>query len=113
MIAYCGLACPKYEAFIATQADDRTALEHVARWREAYSSLEITAESVVCDDCLAETGRHCNHCHECDIRICEFEHGVANCAHCPDYACDKLERFFGFVPDARRVLEQARHPNQP
>jgi hypothetical protein len=35
--------------------------------------------------------------------------GVVNCAHCADYACEKLEGFFGFVPDARAVLDEVRH----
>jgi hypothetical protein len=34
--------------------------------------------------------------------------GVVNCAHCADYACDKLEQFFGFVPPARTVLDEIR-----
>jgi len=36
------------------------------------------------------------------------ERGVVNCAYCPEYACGKLERFFGFAPDARAVLDQVR-----
>ena len=84
-------------------------LERVAKeWREAYGSPEITAESIPCDGCGARTDRHCGHWHECEIRICGFEHGVANCAHCAAYACEKLERFFGLVPAAREVLDEVR-----
>jgi hypothetical protein len=35
-------------------------------------------------------------------------HGVANCAYCSDYGCEKLERFFGFAPQARATLDEIR-----
>jgi len=107
MVAYCGLVCTDCPAYIATQADDHAALERVAaQWREEYNAPEITVESVICDGCLGDAGRKCSHCPECEIRACGVERGVANCAHCPDYACEKLESFFGFVPDARTTLDE-------
>jgi hypothetical protein len=33
---------------------------------------------------------------------------VANCAHCADYGCEKIEGFFGFVPEARATLDGIR-----
>ena len=109
MIAYCGLVCTDCSAYVATQADDRAELEKVAaQWRKEYNSPDITVESVICDGCLGSEGRHCSHCAECDIRACGIARGVANCAHCPDYACEKMVRFFGFVPDAKVVLDQIR-----
>ena len=108
MVAYCGLVCTDCEAYIATQTDDRAALERVAaQWREEYNAPHITVESVICDGCL-DGGRKCSHCSECEIRACGVARGVVNCAHCGDYACDKLEEFFGFVPPARTVLDEIR-----
>jgi hypothetical protein len=108
IVAYCGLICTDCAAYIATQADDRAALEQVAaQWREEYNAPHITVESVICDGCL-DGGRKCSHCSECEIRACGVARGVVNCAHCPDYACDKLEAFFGFVPPARTVLSEIR-----
>ncbi len=107
IIAYCGLVCTDCPAYIATQADDRAALERVAaQWREEYNAPAMTVESVICDGCLDENGRKCGHCSECDIRTCGLAQGVVNCAHCADYACEKLEAFFGLVPDARAVLDR-------
>ena len=108
IIAYCGLVCSDCEAYIATQADDQVALERVAaKWREEYNAPGITVESVICDGCL--TGeRKCSHCAECQIRACGIERGVINCAHCADYPCEKLTGFFGFVPNARTVLDGIR-----
>jgi hypothetical protein len=109
IIAYCGLVCIDCPAYIATQADDQAALEKVAaQWREAFNAPDITADSIICDGCLGDAGRKCGHCADCEIRACGVERGVANCAHCADYACAKLEGFFGFVPDARVVLDQIR-----
>ncbi|MDY7041501.1 MAG: DUF3795 domain-containing protein [Chloroflexota bacterium] len=109
IIAYCGLVCTDCPAYIATQANDRAALEQVAaQWREQWNAPEITTESAICDGCLGTGGRHCSHCAECDIRACGVERGVANCGHCADYACEKLEGFFGFAPGARAVLDGIR-----
>lgn len=106
IIAYCGLVCTNCPAYVATQADDRPALERVAaQWREDYSAPDITAESIICDGCLAHDGRHCSHCFECEIRACGVARDVANCAHCPEYACEKLEGFFGFATEARATLD--------
>ena len=109
IIAYCGLVCTDCPAYIATQADDRDELEQVAAgWREEYNAPDISAETIVCDGCLASDGRHCSHCFECEIRACGAAQGVTNCAHCPEYACDRLEGFFGAVPEARATLDGIR-----
>jgi len=109
IIAYCGLVCTGCPAYVATQANDQAALEQVAaQWREEYNAPDITVESVICDGCLPSDGRHCSHCFECEVRACGIERGVVNCAHCADYACEKLEGFFGFAPDARAVLDEVR-----
>jgi len=113
IIAYCGLVCSDCPAYIATQADDRDALEQVAaQWREEYSAPDVTVESVICDGCVTADGRHCGHWFDCEIRACGMERGVVNCAHCADYArhggCEKLEGFFALVPDARGILDGIR-----
>ena len=109
MIAYCGLVCTECPAYVATRADDRAALEQVAaKWREEFDAPEITADSVLCDGCLGTTGRKFGHCSDCEIRACAMEKTVANCAHCNDYACDKLNQFFGFVPEAQTRLDGIR-----
>ena len=108
IISYCGLVCTDCPAYVATQADDHAALEQVAaQWREDYSAPNITVEYTVCDGCTTK-GRKNGHWAECDIRACAMERGAANCAHCADYVCEKLEGFFGFVPDARTVLDGVR-----
>jgi len=111
IIAYCGIACTDCSAYVATQADDRAALERVAvQWRDEFDLPDLTIESVICDGCLGSDGRRCYYCADCEIRACGVERGVANCAYCADYACERLERIFevGFDPHARETLDQIR-----
>jgi hypothetical protein len=110
IIAYCGLVCSDCPAYVATQANDMAALEKVAaQWREQFNSPELTAESILCDGCLAGEGsRQIGYCAMCEIRACGMQKGVANCAHCSDYACEKVEAFFAHAPNARSVLDGIR-----
>ena len=108
MIAYCGLVCSECPAYIATQNDDQEALEKVAaQWRKMFNAPEITADSVICDGCLGTNGgRLSGYGSMCEIRACARERGVVNCAHCAEYACDKLKGFFGHAPGAQSMLEE-------
>ena len=110
IVAYCGLVCTDCPAYVATQANDPAAMERVAaQWREEFNAPEITADSIVCDGCLGHNGgRLSGYCLECNIRACGVERGAVNCAHCADYACEKLEGFFGLVPEAKTTLEGIR-----
>jgi hypothetical protein len=109
MIGYCGLICTDCEAFLATQSNDWAALERMAaKAREEYGMPEATAEAVLCDGCLTASGRQCGYCEQCQVRACALERGMANCAHCRDYACEKLESFFGLAPAARTMLDEIR-----
>ncbi|MBN1874957.1 MAG: DUF3795 domain-containing protein [Anaerolineae bacterium] len=110
MIAYCGLVCTDCPAYLATQANDQAALEAVAaQWREQFHSPEITAATIVCDGCLATSGRLAGYCGMCQIRACGVERGVVNCAHCADYeGCEKLAGFLAQAPEAKTVLDGIR-----
>jgi hypothetical protein len=48
------------------------------------------------------------HWYECEVRACAQGHGLANCAHCPDYSCKTLEGFLAYVPEARARLDSIR-----
>lgn len=109
MIAYCGLICTECPAYIATQANDRAALEQVAaQWSEEYDAPKLTADSVICDGCLGSMGRKFGHCFKCEIRACAMSRTVVNCAHCDDYGCETITGFFGFVPEAKATLDGIR-----
>ena len=107
IVAYCGLVCNECPAYVATQANDQQALEQVvAQWRKEFNAPDMTVESIVCDGCLGTEVRHCGYCAECNIRACGMEHGVANCAYCDDYPCDKLAGFLQGAPNAKIVLDE-------
>ena len=110
MIAFCGLVCTECEGYLATQANDWTELERLAtRARAEYNAPPTTtAKDLQCDGCLNDTGLKNGYCAVCEIRACGAAHGVANCGHCPDYACEKLTAFFGMVPAARGALDEVR-----
>jgi len=109
IIAVCGLDCAICEAYLATQAGDEAAKEKVAaKWRKEYNAPNITAETVTCDSCLAETGRLCGHCLECAPRLCAVERKLPNCAHCPEYACGKISDLLKYMPDSKVRLDAIR-----
>jgi hypothetical protein len=108
LIAACGLDCSKCDSYVATQSNDQIALAVLAeKWTKEYNASGLTAANVQCDGCMTE-GRKIGHCSECQIRLCAIEHGLANCAVCPDYACEKLTAFLQQVPPARENLEALR-----
>ena len=108
LIAVCGLDCAKCDAYIATQANDLVALAAVAeKWTREYNAPGLTAANVQCDGCMTE-GRKIGNCSECQMRLCAIDRGVANCAVCPDYACEKLQGFLTAVPQAKANLEAIR-----
>jgi len=109
MIAYCGMSCTDCPAFIATMKDDDNERKKVAeQWSKEFKS-EIKSEDINCDGCVSETGRHIGHWDECEIRKCGQGKNVKNCAYCDDFACEKLNKFFEVVPDAKTNLEEIKN----
>lgn len=105
LIAACGLDCSQCEAYKVTLANDTEAMEKlVAQWRVEYNAPDMTIASVICDGCMVGE-RHGGYCGECPVRKCAVEHGVANCAYCSDYACEKLQGFWQMAPQAKANLE--------
>ena len=107
MLAYCGITCTECEAYKATQSGDTATLEKVAReWGEHFDA-SFTAASIICDGCLATTGKLCSYCAVCPMRVCAVERGEENCAYCAQFGqCDKLETFFSHAPHMRAVLDE-------
>ncbi|MFC2079684.1 DUF3795 domain-containing protein [Candidatus Bipolaricaulota bacterium] len=108
LIATCGLTCTECPAYIATKSEDAAALETLAKtWSEQYEAT-LSADDCACDGCHSTVGPWMSHCSECEIRACGTEKGVENCANCTEYACEKLVKFFEFVPDAKTMLDGLR-----
>ena len=108
LIAKCGLDCQACPAYIATQNNDLEAKKKIAaEWSSPQYSLK--AEEIFCDGCGAG-GRLLSFCHACDILQCASARNVANCAHCADYACDKLKKVWDGLGggDAKTNLDAIR-----
>ena len=108
MIAYCGLLCSECPALLATRADDDARRADVAaKWSEEFNT-NLKPTDINCEGCLSEDGVLFRHCQVCEIRSCGMSKGVANCAFCSEYACDRLAKFFAMVPEAQARLDGLR-----
>jgi hypothetical protein len=87
-------------------------VEVAQQWSKLYNA-DIKPGDIYCDGCLSEGGYLFSHCNVCELRKCGMEKSVENCAHCPDYACEKLEQFFQLVPEARKQLDGLRSSFSP
>lgn len=108
MISFCGLACDECPAFIATQKDDREAIEKIAaEWAKQFG-IDVPAESVFCDGCKSDTGRLCGYCTSCGVRECGVKRGVVTCASCDDYGCEILLACPAYEARGKETLERLR-----
>ena len=107
MVSFCGEICTECSAYVATRSDDAAALQRVADEWNARFGTSLRAEDCVCDGCLGE-GRRIGYCRTCAVRACAIERRLENCAHCKEYACQKLGVCFENSPECKDVLDGIR-----
>ena len=108
VVAFCGIVCSDCPAFIATKKDDNEERRRVAElWTKQYGE-EYKPEDINCDGCLTDGQRIFRYCNVCEIRKCARERDVENCAHCEEYACEKLSKAFNEYKPAKEVLDDIR-----
>ncbi|KPK93729.1 MAG: hypothetical protein AMJ88_07015 [Anaerolineae bacterium SM23_ 63] len=108
MIAFCGIDCHECGVLIATRENDDAKRREVAElWSNEFNA-DIQPQDINCVGCLSKGGVLFSHCYECEIRKCGMEKGIANCAYCTDYACNKLEGLLSMVQDAKTRLDKIR-----
>jgi hypothetical protein len=108
IVAICGITCSNCPAYIATvNDDDEMRRETAGQWSGAYNA-DIKPEGINCLGCLSEAGPVFSHCEVCEIRKCGRTREVENCAHCDEYACEKLTGLLDMVPAARKTLDEIR-----
>lgn len=90
-IAYCGLDCSGCDVYRATAFDDDELRQDYAQKVLAQFKIEVEPASVNCHGCRDARPKS-GYCAWCQVRSCAIERGYENCAHCPDYACDKLDK---------------------
>jgi hypothetical protein len=118
MIAYCGLNCVGCPIYLVTRETNakkqKQKREEIARQIEEKYGMKCRLEDVTdCDGCHTQGGRLFSGCQKCQIRKCAGEKGIENCAHCSEYACEKLEEFFNYGGklvniDAKKQLDAIR-----
>lgn len=92
MLGYCGINCDGCAAYKATVTSDEELMQHVEK---TFGDGTGTREDWVCLGCLhSEPALVATYCASCTIRGCAIEHGVENCAVCPEHdGCKKLHPF--------------------
>ena len=108
MIAFCGLVCNECPAFIATKENDDVRRKETAEeWSKQFNT-SVKPEDINCEGCVSNSEVLFSHPRVCEIRKCGQEKGIINCAHCDEYACDRLNDFFKSVPGAKVTLDSIR-----
>ncbi|MBN2230377.1 MAG: DUF3795 domain-containing protein [Candidatus Thorarchaeota archaeon] len=92
MRAYCGIVCSECPAHLAyVNDDDKLRRETVQKWTSP--AFPVTMETLDCAGCKSN-GPHFAFCSKCSVHNCASQRGVETCAHCEDYGCDILQKWF-------------------
>lgn len=106
MLGKCGIDCDLCEAKIATETNDDSIRQRLAKeWSEFYQS-EIDPSEINCTGCNVNDGIFFSHCKVCKLRLCGEEKEIERCTQCKDYECKNLSEFLEQVPEARANLEK-------
>ena len=108
MISYCGLVCQTCQIYLATREQNeekrhKMRVDIAQQIKKHYGQECKPGDVTDCDGCKTETARLYSGCKKCPIRKCARERGVENCAHCDEYVCEKLEKFFATDPIANKA----------
>lgn len=112
IIAYCGLTCHTCPIYLATREKNpkkkRGMRAKIAGKINKLYKEKLKAEDVTdCDGCKTEE-RLFSGSQKCEIRKCARDKGIESCAHCSEYPCEKLKKFFATEPDAKARLDMIR-----
>ena len=98
IIAKCGYRCdlcPAYETNLKSEDDKKKMCD---AW-EKYCGFQVPPESIKsCTGCSAGGGDE-----TCSVRPCAIEKNLDNCAHCEQFACDKIKSKMNFVEENVKV----------
>ena len=110
VISCCGLICETCPIKLATKEKNKEKQYEmradIARQIKEHYGEEFKPEDVTdCDGCKTEGGRLFSGSKNCHMRKCARQKGFENCAHCDEYACERIEKFFATDPDAKARLD--------
>ena len=97
LLSKCGYKCnrcPAYESNLKSEVDKKIMCD---AWNK-YLGDEIKPEQISnCRGCQA-IGSHGDG--SCPVRPCAIGRGVETCAHCGEFACDKVKSRMNFVEES-------------
>ena len=110
IVSFCGIICEGCPVYWATKEKNKETKEKmrvtIARLGSEHYGTEFKPEDITdCDGCRQEGGRLLRAAIDCPMRKCAREKKLQNCAHCPDFACENLKKFFSTDPQAKAILE--------
>lgn len=110
IVSYCGLLCSGCPVLWATNENNEQLKvkmrTEIAILSNTLYQTKYTAEHITdCDGCLNESGRLFKGCENCEIKTCAREKEIPNCAHCSDYICERLDKFFIDNPESKSRLD--------
>jgi len=113
LTAYCGLTCDSCPIYLATRENDqekrtKMRIEIAKSIDDRYHMTLKPVDITDCDGCTTQSGKLYPGCSQCEIRKCAQKKDCLTCAHCPEYPCDPLQKFFVTEPDAKSNLDHIR-----
>lgn len=108
MIAYCGINCAKCPAYSFPRLGEKLHLKGFFQSILKSRMKPKPAGYVVCDGCTTIDARCVQHCLTCAVRCCAMETGVAHCALCDKFPCERLRDIWKITvfKDAQPRLEK-------
>jgi hypothetical protein len=103
-IAYCGLDCSGCDVFQATAFDDDGLRQDYADKVKLQWKIEVDPASINCHGCRDERPKT-GFCASCEVRACAKDRGFKNCAPCPDYGCEKLQKVHAAMINVGKAID--------
>jgi len=85
ILSRCGYRCDLCAAY---RASDPALMKKLCDGWAKYFGHKYTPENVSCNGCMSD-GPVIDQ--KCQVRACVIARGIPNCAHCPDFPCEKLK----------------------
>jgi hypothetical protein len=89
ILSRCGYRCDLCLAYVPNVEANPSNRDVLSDGWHAYFGFRIPPARVQCDGCMAEAPRLIDQA--CPVRPCAIARGVANCAACSEYVCERLQ----------------------
>lgn len=66
--------------------------------------VELKPEQMVCLGCKSDTRFYM--CEDCHFENCNLERKQNHCGECPEYSCERIERFLAHMPEEKAELDK-------